>query len=42
MGISVEIHRVALLFHCFQIELGFRNVDCCGGKKTRKIRQKTL
>ena len=34
MGISVEIHRVALLFHSFQIELDFRNVGFCGGRKT--------
>ena len=34
MGISVEIHRVALHLHCFQIELEFRNVGFCGGKKT--------
>ena len=35
MGISVEIiHKVALLFHCFQIELEFRNVGFCGGRKT--------
>ena len=34
MGISVEIHIVALLFHCFQIELEFGNVGFCGGRKT--------
>ena len=33
MEISVEIHRVALLFHCFQIELEFRNVGFVEGGK---------
>ena len=26
MGISVETYKVALLLHCFQIELEFRNM----------------
>ena len=34
MGISVEIHRVVLLFHCFQIESEIRNVVFCAGRKT--------
>ena len=34
MGISVEIHRVAPLFHCFQIKLEFINVGFCRGRKT--------
>ena len=32
MGIRVEIHKGALLIHCSQIELEFRNVGFCGGK----------
>ena len=34
MGISVEIHRVAFLVHCFQMEFEFRNVGFCRGRKT--------
>ena len=42
MGISVEIHRVALLIYSFQIELEFRNVGFCGGRKTGVPSEKPL
>ena len=42
MGISVEIHRVALIFHCFQVKLEFRNVDFCAGRKTGVLGEKPL
>ena len=40
MGILVEIDKVALLFHCFQIELEFKNIGFCGGRKTGEPREK--
>ena len=41
--ISVEIHRVALLFHCFQIELEFlwREVNQSARRKTLGARMRT-
>ena len=33
MGIQWKL-GVVLPFHCFQIELEFRNVGFCGGRKT--------
>ena len=41
MEISVEVHRVALLFHCFQIELEFTNVGFCARRKTLGARMRT-
>ena len=34
MGICSGISTKWLFIHCFQIELEFRNVDFCGGRKT--------
>ena len=34
MGFCSDISTRWLFIHCFQIELEFRNVDFCGGRKT--------
>ena len=39
MGITVESTE-RLLLHCFQVELEFRNVGFCGGRKTVVPREK--
>ena len=41
MGITVESTEW-LLLHCFQVELEFRNVGFCGGRKTGVPGEKPL
>ena len=41
MGITVESTEW-LLLHCFQVELEFRNVRFCGGRKAGVLGEKPL
>jgi len=40
IGICSGIFTEWLFIHCFQIELEFKSVDCCEGKKTREHGEK--
>ena len=40
MGICSDIFKKWFFIHCFQIELEFRSVDFCGGRKTGEPREK--
>ena len=42
MGICSGTSTKWLFIHCFQIELEFKSVDFCGGRKTRELREKPL
>ena len=39
-GICSGISTKWLFIHCFQIELEFRSVDFCGGRKTGELGEK--
>ena len=42
MGICSGISTEWLFIHCFQIEIEFRSVGFCGGRKTGEPREKPL
>ena len=42
MGICSGTSTKWLFIHCFWIELEFKSVDFCGGRKTRELGEKPL
>ena len=42
MGICSGISKKWLFIHCFEIELKFKSVDFCGGRKSEEPGEKPL